>query len=90
MKLSLSKVINNKLVYKYVCEFNIVFCEFFVVWGFDKWFILLVMGIGYIVCKLCIFDVKFYFGRVKIFVIVFIIVWFDYIYGGFLKGIYIV
>lgn len=68
MKLSLSKVINNKLVYKYVCEFNIAFCEFFVIWGFDKWFILLVMGIGYIVCKLCIFDVKVYFGRVRIFV----------------------
>lgn len=50
MKLSLSKVINNKLVYKYVCEFNIVFCEFFVVWGFDKWFILLVMGILYVNC----------------------------------------
>lgn len=89
MKPSSSKVINNKLVYKHVCEFNIASCESFAVWGLDKWLILSVMGIGHIVCKLCTFDVKVHFGRVRTFVQVLITAWSDQIYGGSLKGIYI-
>lgn len=45
------------------------------------------MGIGHIVCKLCTFDVKVHFGRVRTFVQVLITAWSDHIGGGSLKGI---